>query len=251
MHHSRVQSWSTLPKVDSNVAWFTLKSSSILVFIFGFLSPAVTLSFVSGFILMDVCVVLSPVSRGLPRVVLLLRSLHQSLSTVYLWVECYLLPLQVLFSLRYCLPSGLFSRFLVVRPNHLALGQVEFYLPPAHKIQLFCPGTLLVRFHLTSLWVEFHLLLFSTIGLLSVFGYWIFIGLRLPSLLAVFDYCVPGWNQSPLFLGFFYQFLLLFIHWSETSKCSEKYALSSLCFGSSFYLVACAWNPVCFALVLI
>ena len=84
-HLSRVQIWSTLPKVYSNVTWFTLESSSVLVFIF---------------------VVLSPVSRVLPRLVILLRSLHQFLSTVYLWVECYLLPLQVPVSFRYCLPSG-------------------------------------------------------------------------------------------------------------------------------------------------
>ena len=59
----RVQFWSTLPKVDSNVAWFTLKSSSVLVFIL---------------------VVLSPLSQVLPRLDLFLRSLHQFLSTAYL-----------------------------------------------------------------------------------------------------------------------------------------------------------------------
>ena len=62
----------------------------------------------------------------------------------------------------------------------------------------------------------------------------------------MFDYCVPGWNQSLLFLGFFYQFSFTVYPWSETSKCPEEYALSSLCFGSSLYLVACAWNPQLF-----
>ena len=129
------------------VALFLIRVIRIL----GFLSLAVTLSLVSGFILMDICVVLSPVDRVLPRLVILLRSLHQFLSTVYLWVEYYLLPLQVPFSLRYYIPTGLFSRFLVVRPNHLALGRVLVSLP-AHEIQFSSWYSSLVQFHLTSLY---------------------------------------------------------------------------------------------------
>ena len=79
-----VQFWFALPRIDSNVAWFILKSSFVLVFIL---------------------VVLSPVSRVSSRhLVSLLGSLHQCSFTAYPWFELSLSYRFGFFSVfRYCL----------------------------------------------------------------------------------------------------------------------------------------------------
>lgn len=70
----------------------------------------------------------------------------------------------------------------------------------------------------------------STAFVCCVLGVWDVSFIPIRVFFSVFVYCLPVvWDQQVLW----------------------EHAHSTLCYGSSFYLVTRAWNPVCFALVLV
>ena len=110
---------------------------------------------------------------------------------------------------------------------------------------MFRPGTLLVQFHLTSLWVEDYLILFLT-----------------PWILSVPSYCLSWVETDLLFLGFFqfhrtvYPWLryLFYNYWALSVFLTVYYSLRlasalrtctlNTLLWVEFCLVTRAWNPV-------